>query len=152
MAPRFAWLAFVITSGAMKCGSPSAGGIARRHTVLWMTRPCSPAHSAWEIALAWPSVSFLLPRWRDVRHEMHGASGAVHFAAFMECMRVHCPGFPPKSCAALHCSVEAASCGMCIPSADAPWNVLTKSYKCVPDKYTTVLAAMDLSVPQEAVV
>ena len=74
---------------------------------------------------------------------------AVHFAGFMECMRVHCPGFPPKkSCAALHCSVEAAGCALHSKCR----HTLECADKCVPDKYSAALAAMDLPAPQEAVV
>ena len=74
---------------------------------------------------------------------------AVHFAGLMECMRVHCPGFPPKkSCAALHCSVEAASCAVHSKCR----HTLECADKCVPDKYTAALTATDLPMPQEAVV
>ncbi|CAL1150526.1 unnamed protein product [Cladocopium goreaui] len=39
MAPRFAWLAFVITSGAMKCGSPTW---VHRPRKLWLMAPHDP--------------------------------------------------------------------------------------------------------------
>ena len=72
---------------------------------------------------------------------------AVHFAGLMECMRVHCPGFPPKkSCAALHCSVEAASCAVHSKCR----HTLECADKCVPDKYTAAMTATDLPMPQEA--
>lgn len=64
---------------------------------------------------------------------------AVHFSSFMECMRVHCPGFPPsKSCAALHCSVEAAACAVHSKCR----HTLECADKCVPGKYTGALEAM----------
>mmetsp|Transcript_81831 Transcript_81831/g.100381 ORF Transcript_81831/g.100381 Transcript_81831/m.100381 type:complete len:83 (+) Transcript_81831:1-249(+) len=70
---------------------------------------------------------------------------AVHFHGFMECMRVHCPGFPPsKGCAALHCGVEAAECAVHSKCR----HTLECADKCVPEKYTAALAAM----PQTAVI
>ncbi|CAK9033688.1 unnamed protein product [Durusdinium trenchii] len=70
---------------------------------------------------------------------------AVHFASLMECMRVHCPGFPPsKSCAALHCAVEAGSCAVHSKCRET----LECADKCVPGKYTAALSAM----PREAVI
>ena len=69
---------------------------------------------------------------------------AVHFAGFMECMRVKCPGFPPsKSCAALHCGVEAAGCAVHSKCRET----LECADKCVPEKYTAALGVM----PQETV-
>eukprot|EP00490_Sorites_sp_Unknown_P000693 CAMPEP_0114663960 /NCGR_PEP_ID=MMETSP0191-20121206/27950_1 /TAXON_ID=126664 /ORGANISM="Sorites sp." /LENGTH=307 /DNA_ID=CAMNT_0001904865 /DNA_START=58 /DNA_END=981 /DNA_ORIENTATION=+ len=70
---------------------------------------------------------------------------AVYFHGFMECMRVKCPGFPPsKSCAAVHCGVEAASCALHSKCRET----LECADKCVPEKYTAALAAM----PQTAVI
>eukprot|EP00438_Fugacium_kawagutii_P010263 Skav225660 [mRNA] locus=scaffold1924:17142:20256:+ [translate_table: standard] len=70
---------------------------------------------------------------------------AKHFASLMECMRVHCPGFPPsKSCAALHCSAEAAECAVHSKCRET----LECADKCVPGKYTAALAVM----PHETVV
>lgn len=64
---------------------------------------------------------------------------AKHFASLMECMRVHCPGFPPsKSCAALHCSAEAAECAVHSKCRET----LECADKCVPGKYTGALEAM----------
>lgn len=64
---------------------------------------------------------------------------AVHFAGLMECMRVNCPGFPPsKSCAALHCAVEAAGCAVHSKCRET----LECADACVPGKYTAALAAL----------
>lgn len=70
---------------------------------------------------------------------------AEHFSSLMECMRVHCPGFPPeKTCAALHCGVEAASCAVHSKCCHA----LECADKCVPGKYAAALAAM----PRETII
>jgi len=72
---------------------------------------------------------------------------AVHFAGLMECMRVKCPGFPPsKSCAALHCGVEAAECAVHSKCR----HTLECADDCVPGKYTAALAAVNS--PKETVV
>ena len=56
-----------------------------------------------------------------------------------ECMRVHCPGFPPsKSCAALYCGVEAAECAVHSKCRET----LECADACVPGKYTAALAAL----------
>mmetsp|Transcript_59651 Transcript_59651/g.139558 ORF Transcript_59651/g.139558 Transcript_59651/m.139558 type:complete len:175 (-) Transcript_59651:172-696(-) len=63
----------------------------------------------------------------------------LHFASMMECMRVHCPGFPPnKGCAALHCATEAASCAWRSKCRHA----LECADGCVPSKYAAALEAV----------
>ena len=123
-------------------------------TVLWMTRPCSPSPlCVLESCTSNLAKCLFSSSCRDgVMCEMKcteplaKTEEAVHFAGFMECMRVHCPGFPPsKSCAALHCGVEAASCAV----HSACRHTMECADKCVPDKYTAALAAMDLPVPQK---
>ena len=84
---------------------------------------------------------------------MHGASGEDRGGRALRWIHgVHAsalPRLPPsKSCAALHCGVEAASCAV----HSACRHTMECADKCVPDKYTAALAAMDLPVPQEAVV
>ncbi|CAJ1393614.1 unnamed protein product [Effrenium voratum] len=63
---------------------------------------------------------------------------AGRLAGVLECMRAHCPGFPPsKTCAALHCTVEAGACALHSKCRSA----LECADGCVPGKYAAALAA-----------
>ncbi|CAE7192073.1 IFT172, partial [Symbiodinium pilosum] len=67
---------------------------------------------------------------------------ALHFSSMMECMRVHCPGFPPsKTCAALHCIKEAGECALHTKCRET----LECANGCVPSKYSAALEAVQQS-------
>ena len=71
---------------------------------------------------------------------------ALKFASLMECMRVHCPGFPPsKTCAALHCTEEAAACALHSKCR----HTLECANGCVPSKYDAVRHLVEESVTTE---
>ena len=71
---------------------------------------------------------------------------ALHFSSLMECMRVHCPGFPPsKTCAAFHCTKEAAECAIHTKCRET----LECANGCVPSKYSAALNLVQENVPVE---
>jgi len=63
---------------------------------------------------------------------------ADRFVNLMDCMRTHCPGYPPsKTCVAMHCVAEAGACAFHSTCRSA----LECADGCVPAKYAAALAA-----------